>query len=229
MISRVMRLGDRSVRAVMTPRPEVEWVDLEAGEDEIRDAIRQTTHERILAANGNIDNLVGALPVRAALVALIDGDIGSIPGLVQKVPAVSDRTGAIDVVQQLRQSPLNLVLVVDELGSIEGIVTEGDILKTIVADIEEDRAPRIVERDDGSLLIDGAYQIDELGERLGIPLPPDHAYHTVAGFVLDKMQRLPRIGESFRHGQWRIEIVDLDGQRIDKVLATPQPTLHRGV
>jgi putative hemolysin len=119
------------------------------------------------------------------------------------------------------------VLVVDEHGSLEGIVTEGDILKTIVADIQDDEGPRIVQRDDGSLLIDGGYPIDELGERLGIPLPTAHRYHTLAGFALDQMKRLPRIGESFSHGLWRFEIVDLDGTRIDKILAVPQPTLHR--
>ena len=229
IISRVMRLGDRSVRAVMTPRPDLEWLDLRDGEEEIRDAIRGAKHGRILAADGDIDNVMGAIPVRAALVALMDGGAGAVRELVQKVPAVSDRLGAIDVVEQLRHSPLNLVLVVDEHGSLEGIVTEGDILKTLVADIEEDDGPRIVQRDDGSLLIDGGYPIDELGERLAIPLPANHAYHTVAGFVLSRMQRLPNVGESFRHGLWRFEVLDIDGQRIDKVLATPQPTLHRSV
>ena len=229
MISRVMRLADRSVRAVMTPRPDVDWLDLQGSDDDIRDAIRGAKHSRVLAANGDIDEVVGALPVRAALVALLDGGVGAIRALVQQVPAVSERLGAIDVVEQLRQSPLNMVMVVDEHGSLEGIVTEGDILKTIVADIEEDDSPRVVQRDDGSLLIDGGYPIDELGERLGIKLPRDHSYHTVAGFALDKMRRLPRVGESFLHGLWRFEIVDIDGQRIDKVLVTPQPTLHRSI
>ena len=229
MISRVMRLGDRSVRAIMTPRPDVEWLDLQDGDDDIREAIRTSLHGRILAANGGIDEIVGASPVRAALVALMDEGVGAVRALVQPVPAVSDRLAAIDVVEQLRRSPLNLVMVVDEHGSIEGIVTEGDILKTIVADIEEDDGAHIVQRDDGSLLIDGGYPIDELAARLGIPLPTDHGYHTVAGFALARMRRLPKVGESFRHGLWRFEIVDVDGQRIDKILAQPQPTLHRSV
>jgi len=229
MISRVMRLADRSVRAVMTPRPDVDWLDLQGSADEIRDAIRGARHSRVLAANGDIDEVVGAIPVRAALVALLDGGVGAIRALVQQVPAVSERLGAIDVVEQLRRSPLNMVMVVDEHGSLEGIVTEGDILKTIVADIEEEDSPRVVQRDDGSLLIDGGYPIDELGERLGIKLPRGHSYYTVAGFALDKMRRLPQVGESFLHGLWRFEIVDIDGQRIDKVLVTPQPTLHRSV
>ncbi len=227
MISRVMRLGDRSVRAIMTPRPDVEWIDLDDGEDEIREALRKARHGRMLVANGGIDEIVGAIPVRAALVALMDEGVGAIWALMENVPAVSDRLGAIDVVEQLRQSPLNLVLVVDEHGSVEGIVTEGDILKTIVAHIEEGDGAHIVQRDDGSLLVDGSVPIDELGERLGIPLAADLGYHTVAGFALARMRRLPKVGESFRHGLWRFEIVDVDGQRIDKVLVAPQRTLHR--
>ncbi|TAJ88197.1 hemolysin family protein [Reyranella sp.] len=227
MISRVMRLADRSVRGVMTPRPDIEWLDLQDDDETIRQAIRASRHARILAANGDIDEVVGAIPVRAALVALMDGGVDAVRLLVQPVPVVSDRLGAIDVVEQLRQSPLNLVIVVDEHGSVEGIVSEGDILKTVVADIEEREEPNFTVRDDGSLLIDGSCPVDELGERLGILLPPDHRYHTVAGFVLDRMKRLPRIGESFSHGLWRFEVVDIDGTRIDKLLVTPQPALHR--
>jgi putative hemolysin len=207
----------------------VEWLDLHGSHQETREALREARHGRLLVANGAIDEIVGAIPVRAALVHMMDGTVDGIWQLVQKVPAVSDRSAAIDVVEQLRHSPLNLVLVVDEHGSLEGIVTEGDILKTIVADIEEDDGPRIVERDDGSLLIDGSYPVDELGERLGIALPRAHSYHTMAGFVLDRMKRLPRIGESFNHGLWRFEVIDVDGARIDKILAQPHATLHRRV
>ncbi len=229
MISRVMRLGDRPVRAIMTPRPDVEWIDLNDSEDEISEAIRTARHGRMLVANGDVDEIVGALPVRAALVALMDEGVSAMWILVEKVPAVSDRLAAIDVVEQLRQSPLNLVVVVDEHGSIEGIVSEGDILKAVVADIEEEEEPHVTERDDGSLLIDGSCPVDEIAERLGISLPPNHSYHTVAGFVLDRMKRLPRIGESFNHGLWRFEVIDIDGTRIDKLIATQQRTLHRSV
>ena len=227
MIDGVMRLGDRSVRGVMTPRTDIEWVDLHSSDAEIRAALRDARHERLLAANGGVDEIVGALPVRRALVALLDQEVGVIWNLVEKVPIVSERMAALDAVEQLRQSPLSLLVVVDEHGSVEGIVTEGDILKTIVSDIAEEEPARIAQRSDGSLLIDGSFPIDELGGRIGVTLPPAHDYHTVAGFVLERMRRLPRIGESFHYGGWRFEIVDVDGRRIDKVLAAPQPTLHR--
>jgi putative hemolysin len=227
MIHGVMRLGDRSVRGIMTPRTDVEWIDLQGSEADVRAALRSAQHERLLAADGGVDEIVGAIPVRRALAALLEGDVGAVRGLVEKVPIVSERMSALDAVEQLRQSSLNLLVVADEHGTIEGIITEGDILKTIVADIGEEERPRIAPRDDGSLLIDGTFPIDELGDRLGVALPRAHDYHTVAGFVLDRMRRVPRIGESFHYGGWRFEIVDVDGRRIDKVLAAAQPTLHR--
>jgi putative hemolysin len=227
MIDGVMRLGDRSVRGIMTPRTDIEWMDLHSSDMEIRAALREARHERLLAANGGVDEIVGALPVRRALVALLEQDVGVIWDLVEKVPIVSERMAALDAVEQLRQSSLSLLVVVDEHGTVEGIVTEGDILKTIVSDMAAEEQARIAQRSDGSLLIDGSFPIDELGGRIGVTLPPAQDYHTVAGFVLERMRRLPRIGESFHYGGWRFEIVDVDGRRIDKVLAAPQPTLHR--
>jgi len=228
MIDGVMRLGDRSVRGIMTPRTDLEWIDLHASEPDVVRALKEAGHERLLAANGSVDDVVGVLPVRSALIALLDGGVDDVWRLVEKVPVIGDRLSALDAIEQLRQSPLNLLVVVDEHGSVEGIVTEGDVLKTIVADIDEEAGPRIVERGDGSLLIDGSFPVDKAGHRLGIALPPSHDYHTVAGFVLDRMRRLPRVGESFQYGGWRFEIVDIDGRRIDKVMAARGTLLHRG-
>lgn len=228
MIDGVMRLGDRSVRGIMTPRTDLKWIDLHGSDHEVVTALKAAEHERLLAANGTIDEIVGAIPVRSALVALLDKDVGEVWRLVEKVPVVSDRLNALAAIEQLRRSPLNLLIVVDEHGTVEGIVTEGDVLKTIVADIAEDEGPRIVERADGSLLIDGTFPIDKVGDRLGIVLPSSRDYHTAAGFVLDRMRRLPRIGESFQYAGWRFEVVDVDGRRIDKVMATQSGLLHRG-
>lgn len=229
MISGVMRLGDRSVRAVMTPRPDIEWIDLEDDDAVLREALRTAEHHRVLAANGDIDHVVGVVPVHNALVALMDGDVKAVRGMVAEVPVVSDRIAAIDVVEQLRQSPVRMVLVVDEHGSIEGIVTEGDILKSLVADFDDEDMPRIVHRDDGSMLIDGSFPVDEAAEQLGLKLPERHGYSTVAGFVLDRLRHLPRVGESFRFGAWRFEVIDMDSKRVDKVLVSPQRELHRRV
>lgn len=228
MIDGVMRFGDRSVRGIMTPRTDLEWLDLNGSDQRIATTLRNAGHERLLAGNGGVDDIVGAIAVRRALVALLEEEAGAIRELVEKVPIVSDRLSALDAVEQIRQSPLSLLVIVDEHGSVEGIVTEGDVLKAIVADIGEDERARIVQRNDGSLLIDGAFPVDQLGDRLRVALPPAVGYHTVAGFILDRMRRLPRIGESFHYGGWRFEVVDVDGRRIDKVMAVPHPTLHRG-
>ena len=172
MIHGVMRLGDRSVRGIMTPRTDLEWVDLHGGEQQLSAALRGARHERILAANGGVDDVVGAIPVRRALAALDEKKaLAEIWDLVERVPVVSDRLSALDAVDQLRQSALNLLIVVDEHGTVEGIVTEGDILKTIVSDMVEEERPGIVQRNDGSLLIDGTMPIDEVSDRLGVPLP----------------------------------------------------------
>jgi putative hemolysin len=228
MLSGVMRMADRPVRALMTPRTEVEWLDLLADDPSLLQAVHRSSHSRLIACKGGIDEIVGVVTIRKALLAERLGGADAVRALVQPVPVVSDRLSGIGVIEQLRKSPSNLVVVADEHGSLMGVVTEGDILKTIVADMETDDRPRIHERDDGSLLIDGAFAIDELGERLGVRLPA-HDYHTVAGFVLQRLRRLPSIGESFTFGAWRFEVVDVDGRRIDKVLATPQATLHRPV
>lgn len=227
MISRVMRLGDRTVRAIMTPRPEIEWVDLAKDDAALDEAVRTAEHRRLVAAEGEIDHVVGVVPVRTALVAMAHGKPAAVRNLVTRVPVISDRMAAMDVVEQLRQSPVNMVLVVDEHGSVQGVVTDGDILKTLIADLEVDGAPQIVQREDGSLLIDGSFPIDELAERLDLALHSERGYHTVAGFMLDRFRRLPRAGEAFLQGAWRFEVIDLDGQRIDKILAVPLPGLHR--
>lgn len=228
MIARVMRLADRPVGAVMTPRTSLEWLDLSASPEVIRTSIREATHSRILAADGGIDEVVGVVSVRKALVALLDG-CDDIRTLIEAVPAVSEHLSALDVVEHLRRSPMKLVLVVDEIGSVEGIITDGDILKTVVSDIASDReTPNIVRRADGSILVDGAFPVDELAETLMISLPEDAAYHTAAGFALDRLRRVPQIGETFRFGGWQFEIIDLDGRRIDKLLVIPLTGLHRG-
>ena len=182
MIDGVMRLGDRSIRGIMTPRTDLEWIDLHGTEQEVTAALRNARHERLLVGDEGVDDIVGAIPVRRALVALLDRDFGKILGPRREGSGRQRPADAIDASSSFGSRQLNLLVVVNEHGSVEGIVTDGDLLKTIVADMGEDEGPRIVRRDDGSMLIDGTFPIDLLGHRLGIALPA-HGYHTVAGFV----------------------------------------------
>ena len=224
MIAGVMRLGDRPVRAIMTPRHEVDWIDLSAEPEEIRRKIRTSQHTTLPAGHGTVDAVSGVIRTRDMLDAYLDGEDGFDPRtLVRRAPAVPDTADALDVIKTLKREKSQLALVVDEYGSFEGVVSTDDILETIAGEFSEDRheaRPDAVRREDGTWLVDGAFAIDELAERLQMPLPGERDYHTVAGFVLAELRRLPNEGDRLSWAGWRLEVIDMDGRRIDKVQAS---------
>ena len=138
---------------------------------------------------------------------------------------VLPRRGLLVVIARLRAAPGQMLLVYDEYGHFEGVVTPMDVLEAITGEFVgwDDDEPKVVEREDGSLLVAGWMPADEFADRLSLPLPEDHDYSTVAGMVLDLMGRLPQAGDSVRWQGWRIEVVDLDGRRIDKLLVNRLP------
>lgn len=222
MIAGVMRLGDRSVRAIMTPRTEVDWVDISAGEDAARKLLIEAQHSHLAAGDGNVDNMVGVLRTRDMLSALLSGKKLDPRRLVLPAPIVHDNADALDVLTTLRQADVPMALVHDEYGTFEGIVTPSDILEAItgVFRYDADEGEMAVMREDGSWLFSGSMPVDEMAEHLKISLPAKRRYETVAGFVLSHVNHLPRISESIDALGWRFEVVDLDGRRIDKVLAS---------
>jgi putative hemolysin len=228
MIAGVLRLGDRSVRAVMTPRGEVDWIDAAAGEADAREVVLRSPHSRLPVGDGSPDAILGVVRARDVLAAPLRGGEGVRPldlrALARPAPAVPDTTDALDVLATLRESEVPMALVHDEFGNFEGVVTPTDLTEAIVgafrADLDEEE-PKAVRREDGSWLLAGWMPADEMAERLGFRLPAERSYHTVAGFVLDALGRLPEAGEATRAQGWRLEVVDMDGRRIDKVLATP--------
>jgi len=230
MIAGVMRLADRSVRAIMTPRTEVEWIDLEASKTEIRKRLVEAGHSMLPAANGSVDQMVGVVRTREALAAMAGRQAFDIEALVLTAPIVHDNADALDVLATLKEAEVPMALVHDEYGDFEGVVTPADILETIVgvfkSDVDED-GEAAVERDDGSWLLAGYMPIDEMAEILGIPLPERRDYETLAGFVLSHMHHLPQVGEHVDVSGWRFEVMDLDGRRIDKVLASRAIKTHR--
>jgi putative hemolysin len=230
MIAGVMRLADRSVRAIMTPRTEVEWIDLEASKTEIRKRLVEAGHSMLPAANGSVDQMVGVVRTREALAAMAGRQAFDIEALVLTAPIVHDNADALDVLATLKEAEVPMALVHDEYGDFEGVVTPADILETIVgvfkSDVDED-GEAAVERDDGSWLLAGYMPIDEMAETLGIPLPERRDYETLAGFVLSHMHHLPQVGEHVDVSGWRFEVMDLDGRRIDKVLASRAIKTHR--
>ena len=225
MISGIVRLADRPVREVMTPRTDVDWIDVNASPEEVREAIFQIPHSRIPVADGSIENIVGVIQTRDALVAVLADQPIELRTLCRRAPVIPDLMDAMDALAVLRSADVPLAMVHDEYGHLDGIVTPGSILAalagTFAHDVEQGEEPPLVERDDGSWLVSGAASADLLTDRLGINMPADRDYSTVAGFALSVLKHLPETGETFRHDGWKFEIVDLDGRKIDKLIASP--------
>ena len=224
IISGVVRLADRPVREVMTPRTEVDWLDCNWGPDGIRDKLLATPHTRLPVGDGSIDAVVGVVQSRDIAGALFRGEAIVLKTLMRKAPVVIDQIDAMDALIALREADVPMALIHDEYGHFEGIVTPADLLAAIAgefaSDADPDEAPSVVVRDDGSLLVAGTMAADALAERLGIDLPEDRDYATVAGLALAAFRHLPGEGESFEEQGWRFEVVDLDGRRIDKLLVS---------
>ena len=224
MISGIVRLADRPVREVMTPRTEIDWIDSGATAEDIRAALLETPHSRIPVADGAVENIVGVIQTRDVMAALLDGKTIDLTHLCRTAPVIPDLMDAMDALAVLRNSDVPLALVHDEYGHLDGIVTPGSILAalagTFASDIDQGDEPALVERDDGSWLVSGAASADLLTDRLGVNLPEERDYSTVAGFALSVLKHLPETGEKFRHDGWSFEIVDMDGRKIDKLIAS---------
>jgi putative hemolysin len=231
IISGVVRLADRPVREVMTPRTEVDWIDVAASGEELCQALRETPHSRIPVAEGSVEKIVGVIQTRDLLDSMIDGQELNLRQLARAAPVMPDLMDAMDALAVLRSADVPLALVHDEYGHFDGIVTPGSILAALAGafhhDIEEGEEPDFVERDDGSYLVSGAASADVLTDRLGIQLAADRDFSTVAGFALEVLKHLPETGETFSHDRWTFEIVDMDGRKIDKLLAAPKKRPQR--
>jgi putative hemolysin len=222
MIAGVMRLGDRPVRGVMTPRGEVDMIDLDDEPEAIRAKIIASGHSRLPAFRGKTENMLGVLQAKDLLDAFLLGETPSPSEYVRQAPIVPDAADALDVVEMIKRSSVHVALVFDEYGHFQGIVTDADILEAIAGGFgtaEGPAEPHAVQREDGSWLISGSMPADEMLDLLALPASEDRSYQTAAGFALAHVGRLPEIGESFDANGWRFEIVDKDGRRIDKILA----------
>ncbi|TWF55022.1 putative hemolysin [Neorhizobium alkalisoli] len=222
MISGVMRLADRTARGLMTPRRDVEVIDTDDEPEQMRAQLRATQRSRLPVRKGSSDEIIGVLFVKDAYDFMAGGKSFDITSVMREGPVVSDLTGALDVIQALRKAPAHMVLVYDEYGHFEGIITSGDVLEAITGVFQEDEQeePPIVPRDDGSYLVAGWMPVDEFAAQMGVPIEEDPGYETVAGFVLDELKHLPDLGEKFTSHGWTFEVIDLDGRRIDKLLVS---------
>ncbi len=221
MISRVLRLADRPVRAIMTPRNDVDWVDLQSPPEDVILQIKASSHARFIVCDGDIDNVTGVVLAKDVLDQVLDGKPVQIRPLIHKPIVLPDTVNGLDAMEKLRADPMGMALVMDEYGSFEGVVTAADLLEAIVGELAEgyDEPDSFMVRPDGSLLIDGMASIDEVRSRLELSaLPAEGTYHTLAGLLLALLRRLPRVGDRIVFDGWRFEVVDVDGRRVDKVL-----------
>lgn len=230
MISGVMRLADRPVTAIMTPRTEVEWVDISRSAAEVRARLLEVPHSRLPACEGSPEETIGVIQAKSLLDAYLKGETPDPRSFVQTVPFLVEGIGALEAMRTLRGAEVPMGIVVDEYGDMAGLVTGYDLLLAITGsmqDVDPEEERHIIERADGSYLVGGDTPVDELRELLRIDLPVDEGYHTVAGFALSHIKELPEEGEVFTAFGWRFEIVDMDGRRIDKLLVSRSAVLHR--
>ncbi|HEY7807983.1 MAG TPA: hemolysin family protein [Croceibacterium sp.] len=224
ILSGVMRLGDRAVRELMTPRTEVDWLDVGASEADIREAIARSPHSLLPVAEGSVDKTLGVVKTRDVLATLLAGRPVRLERLTKKAPVVPDQLDAMDALRILQSSGLGMAMVHDEYGHLDGIVTLADLLAamagTFASHQDEGEEPDLVEREDGSLLIAGAMGADAMAELLALDLPEDREFATAAGYVLYMLKHLPTEGEHFIDQGWRFEVVDMDGRKIDKLLVS---------
>ena len=227
IISGVVRLADRPVREVMTQRMDVDWIDLSADEATIRAKLLESSHTRLPVGRGSVEDIVGVVQARDIMTALFRGEALTLDILMRRAEIVPDQVDAMDVLEVLRRSDVPMVMVHDEYGHFEGIVTPADLMSAIAGHFASDRdafdEPDLVEREDGSLLVSGQMPIDQLADRIDISLSEDRDYATVAGHALWLMRRLPEVGDFVDDQGWRFEIVDMDGRKIDKLLVAALP------
>ena len=222
MMAGVMRLGDRTARALMTPRHEVQMLELESTSAEAVAAIRKVARPRMLVQSRESGEVVGIVTLADAFNVVSRREALDLKVLVVDVPVVSDQADALAVMEVLQKSSHHIALVYDEYGHFEGIITTDDVLEAITGAVSSADAdePALIERADGSLLVSGWMPADEFCDRLGLSRSLAGEYDTIAGLVLHQLRRMPVLGDSFTVEGYSFEVIDLDGLRIDKVLVS---------
>ncbi len=224
MIERLLRLADRPVRAIMTPRNELSWIERHAGRMELAAALKTVTHTRLVVCEGGVDDPVGIILVKDALDLLLDGNELSIESVIRPPQVVPETISAFNALERLRGLPLGILLVLDEYGSFEGIVTIADIFGAIVGEQSEaGAAPALAHPHDGVVSLDGTSPADEVKDRLMLShLPAAGSYHTLAGLILALLRRVPAVGDKVAFSGWMFEVVEMDGRRVQRVRASRQ-------
>ncbi len=229
MMQRVMRLADRPIKTLMTPRTEISWLDLDEPLERNLAEVMASNHSQFPVARGSLDDCQGVVRVRHLLAARMREEPLDLEQMMQPPLFVAESARALTVLEDFRRSGIHLALVSDEYGGVAGLVTLNDLMEGIVGDLpslEDQETPQVTRRDDGSWLVDGGLDLQTVNELIGseiFDLEREGRYHTIAGFVLHVLERIPRETDGFdRHG-YRFEVIDMDANRIDKLLITPLP------
>jgi putative hemolysin len=224
MVEHVFRLADEPVEVLMTPRPEVVWLDLDDPAEETRRVVATGGYSRFPVARGDLDHVLGMVYAQDLLADGLNGRPFDLEATLRPALYLPESITALEAVEQLKASRTDAALVIDEYGGFEGLLTIEDILEAIVGDIPapgEVVEPEAVQREDGSWLLDGMLPVDEVKELLGIDSLPYEGsqYQTLGGLVMLCLGRIPSTGDDFQCCGWRFQVVDMDRHRVDKVLA----------
>ncbi len=226
IVGQVFRLSDRTVSALFTPRTDIVWLDLNDSPEAIKSKVLESGYSRYPVAQGNLDNIIGLVSAQALLAQSLTNQALDLQRIMQPALFLPETTPALLVVERLKQTRSHIALVIDEYGGVEGLVTLDDILTAIIGEVpdaDEPDDPEAVQREDGSWLLDGMFQIDEFQELLDIETLPEVGegyYQTVGGLVMAMLGRIPISGDQFEVAGWHLEVMDMDGRRVDKVLVS---------
>ena len=231
MVESVFLLGDRPLDAIMTPRPEIVWLDVNMPDDQIRHVVKSSSHSRFPVCDGPLDKALGLVRAKDLLANCLAGERLKLREVMQEPLFAPENAQALQVLERFRETGIHLAMLVDEYGGIEGLVTSFDILEAIVGDIptmDEINQPPIIQRSDGTWLVDGLISVDDFKRAFDIgSLPGEGMYQTLAGFVIYMLGSLPAPGNHFGYAGIRFEVADMDGRRVDKVVLKMGPTEQR--
>jgi len=229
MVEGVFRLNDRAIDALMTPRTSIEWLDLKDDPEEIFEQVLVSSHSRFPVADGTLDNVIGIVSTKDLYEQRLSGAPFDLKSLTQKPLFIPESTPASKTLEMVKAAGVHEALVIDEYGGLLGMVTLFDVLESIVGEIpsqDEETSSEVIRREDGSYLIDGLLPVDEFKELFDIEELPDEekiGFQTVGGFVMNQIGSIPTPGDHFEVHNLRIEVVDMDGHRVDKILVGALP------
>ncbi len=229
IVQMALRLGDRRVNAVMTPRTQVEWLDLSESDDEIRAAIRNSSYSRFPVFDGGPAQVAGVVHVRDLALEVMSGQPFNLKRQLRPALYIPETATALRALEVFRKSGDPMALVVDEFGDFQGLVTLDDVMQSLVGEIAEQGEapnPSVERREDGSMVIDGMTALDSVKDLTGLATLPgedDADFHTLGGYLMARMNRIPAVGNKVAVAGFEFEVLGMDGRRVDKVLIVPPP------